>query len=193
MSGEIVELDALLRRAFLRCAEDIRKDQWYGKERDCVQRFAMGYLVDACGTHHFLQHPTQIGIEMPVAKPPDVGKRRSAPKDLVIWHNKWPKVWDAQWNPAMTPIAVIEWKVSRGKKGGKKKDHDEKWLRSFTTSKPSSVGYSVMLRFDDARDLCSLHVSRFFGGKHDQDGLWPSFAGSRSRLATFRIGRRSPA
>ena len=169
MSSEIHELDALLKQAFLQFAEDIRKNRWHGKERDCVQRFAMGYLVDACGTHHFLQHATQIGIEMPVAKPPKVGKRRSAPKDLVIWHENWPKVWDSQWNPSLTPLAVIEWKVSRGKKGGKKKDHDEKWLSSFTSSKRSSIGYSVMLRFDDARDLHTLGVSRFYRGKPDHE------------------------
>ncbi len=169
MPGEIVELDTLLRRAFIGFAEDIRKDRWYGKERDCIQRFAMGYLVDACGTHHFLQHPTQVGIEMPVAKPSEVGKRRSAPKDLVVWHEKWPKVWDSQWNPSLTPLAVIEWKVSRGKKGGENKDHDAKWLGSFTSDKQSSVGYSVMLRFNDARDLCSLDVCRYFLGKPDHE------------------------
>lgn len=171
MPDPISELDRLLRAEFKRFVADIRKTKWHGKERDCVHRFAMGYLVEACGPHHFLKHPTQIGIEMAVAKPPRVGARPTAPKDLVIWQEKWPKIWSQRWEALLTPLAVIEWKVSRGRLGGKGASHDEKWLRNFTKSKPESVGYSVNLRFGIPTRHCGIQVSRFFQGAHDKEWL----------------------
>ena len=84
MPNHVRQFDRLLRQQLDRFIADIRRVEWQGKERDCVNRFAMGYLVLACGRGHFLRHPTQIGIDVAVAKPGDCGKRPTAPKDLVI-------------------------------------------------------------------------------------------------------------
>lgn len=171
MEQHIPHLDRLLRTAFQRFVTGIRRTEWHGKEHDCVQRFAMGYLVNACGEHHFLQHASQIGIEMAIAKPPTVGIKKTVPKDLVIWSEPWPKVWDSNWNACLTPLAVIEWKVSRGKLGGDGVAHDRKWLKDFAKANPESVGYSVTMQFGKARDHCNLQVSRFFRTTRKRDWL----------------------
>lgn len=79
----------------------------------------MGFLVSACGTHHFLQRATYIGIEMAVFPPLRVSVRTMAPKVLVIWRRPWFTCWDDKENASLNPLAVIEWKVSRGQKGGR--------------------------------------------------------------------------
>lgn len=111
MPNHVLQLDRLLRTPLAALVADATDEQWQGKERDCVNRFAMGYLVGACGRHHFLQHPTQIGIEMAVAQPSRVGVRPTAPKDLVIWRWPWSTCWDDEENAAHAPLAVIEWRV----------------------------------------------------------------------------------
>jgi hypothetical protein len=169
MPNHIFQLDRLLSATFPRFVDDIVREEWQGKERDCVNRFAMGYLVDACYTKRvpFLKHPTQISIEMPIGKPDTVGIKKSLSKDLVIWRKPWASCWDKDWSPSLAPLAVIEWKVSRGSKGGKKAEHEKAWLRDFATSNHRSVGYAVSLRFDGLNPGCQITVARFFRSEHE--------------------------
>ncbi len=171
MQNPIFQLDRLLADALARFNSDIRRDQWQGKERDCVNRFAMGYLVEACIKKEcrFLKHPTQISIEMPVGKPRGLGVKKSLSKDLVIWREPWATCWDTDWNPSFPPLAVIEWKVTRGSKGGQKADHEKAWLRAFARSYPESVGYAVRLRFDGVNPGCRITVARFFRSEHEPE------------------------
>lgn len=168
MPNHVLQLDRLLRTSLAAFIADANAEHWQGKERDCVNRFAMGYLVCACGRHHFLQHPTQIGIEMAVAQPSRVGARPTAPKDLVIWRRPWSTCWDDNENAALAPLAVIEWKVSRGRKGGRDTTHDAAWLRAFTRANPKSVGYSVALQFRTGDAHCRIGVTRFFRDVHNE-------------------------
>lgn len=167
MPNHIFQLDRLLTKALHKFVTKIRTDCWQGKERDCVNRFAMGHLVPACGNRHFLKHATQIGIEMPVGKPRSVGVNKSLPKDLVIWREPWATCWDRDWKPSMAPLAVIEWKVSRGTKGGQKAAHDQVWLRAFAGSNRRSVGYAVHVRFPEDGSPCRVAVARYFRTDHD--------------------------
>lgn len=171
MPNHIFQLDRLLKKAFPQFVADIRKDGWQGKERDCVNRFAMGYLVGACGDHHFLKRPTQIGIEMPVGKPRGVGVNKSLPKDLVIWRKPGVTCWDDDWCPKTAPLAVIEWKTSRGTKGGQKASHERAWLRAFARSNEKSVGYAVSVKFLESDRSCRVTVARFFRDDHIPDWL----------------------
>lgn len=59
MPNHVLQLDHLLRTALAAFIADATAEQWQGKERDCVTRFPMGYLVAEFGNHHFRQHPTQ--------------------------------------------------------------------------------------------------------------------------------------
>ncbi len=167
MPNHVLQLDRLLQTSLADFVTDATSEQWQGKERDCVNRFAMGYLVDACGRHHFLKHATQIGIEMSVAQPSRVGVRPTAPKDLVIWRRPWSTCWDNDENAALAPLAVIEWKVSRGRKGGRDTTHDATWLQAFTKANPKSVGYSVAVRFRAGDEHCTIRATRFFRDNHN--------------------------
>lgn len=169
MPNHIFQLDRLLTKALAEFVTKIRNDCWQGKERDCVNRFAMGHLVPACSDRHFLKHATQIGIEMPVGKPHRVGVNKSLPKDLVMWREPWTTCWDKDWKPSMAPLAVIEWKASRGKKGGQKAAHDQAWLRAFARSNSRSVGYAVHVSFPEDGSPCRVAVARFFRSDHDTD------------------------
>jgi hypothetical protein len=75
MPNHVLQLDRLLAESLGQFVKEIKRNNWQGKERDCVNRFAMGYLVPACSDHHFLKHPTQIGIEMAVGKPRRIGTK----------------------------------------------------------------------------------------------------------------------
>ena len=108
MPNHVLQLDRLLRTALTAFVADATTEQWQGKERDCVNCFAMGYLIDACGKRHFLQHATQIGIEMSVAQPSRAGVRPTAPKDLVIWRRPWSTCWDDDENAPLAPLAVLD-------------------------------------------------------------------------------------
>jgi hypothetical protein len=65
LANHVLQLDRLLRASLTAFVADATAAQWQGKERDCVTRFAIGCLFGACGKHHLLEHPTQIGIDLP--------------------------------------------------------------------------------------------------------------------------------
>ena len=50
------DLDAMLERAFAEFYTGLVKScgKWFGKERDCVNRFVMGHLLPACLTGQYL-------------------------------------------------------------------------------------------------------------------------------------------
>jgi hypothetical protein len=169
MPNHVLQLDRLLAESLGQFVREIKRNNWQGKERDCVNRFAMGYLVPACSDQHFLKHPTQIGIEMAVGKPRRIGTNRSLPKDLVIWRKPWTTCWDENWRPSQAPLAVIEWKTSRGSKGGTKAAHDEAWLRAFSRTNEKSVGYSVSVAFPGPGIPCRVVAARFVRGDHDAE------------------------
>jgi hypothetical protein len=171
--NHIFQLDRLLADTLPQFIADIHKVKWRGKERDCVNLFAMGYLIDACikKNYPFLTHPTQIGIEMPVGKPRRLGTRKSLSKDLVIWRDPWTNCWGPGWNPTRSPLAVIEWKVTRGSKGGKNAGHEKTWLSAFARSNPKSVGYAVSLRSDGVNPEYQITVARFFRREYAPEWL----------------------
>lgn len=88
---------------------------WLGKERDCVNIFAMNYLARGISETSAIMDRRQIRVECAVAQPLDkeVYIRASAAKDLVIWKNPLDTAWDGDWKPGNLPRAIIEWKVSR--------------------------------------------------------------------------------
>jgi hypothetical protein len=108
-------------------------------------------------------------MEMAVGKPRRIGTNRSLPKDLVIWRKPWATCWDENWRPSQAPLAVIEWKTSRGSKGGTKAAHDEAWLRAFSRTNEKSVGYSVSVAFPGAGNPCRVVAARFVRGDHDAE------------------------
>jgi hypothetical protein len=169
------DLDEILQGAFTAFHAGFAGESWRGKERDCVNRFVMGYLVAACSPGRLLEHPTQIGIEVAVKQPPGVGEKKTAHKDVVIWPKPFMSCWNqnGDWNAVHTPLAVIEWKIHRlgARRRSPERDlqGDRNWVRAFSRENPESLGYSVFLDFTRAGkssgNPCELAVSRCHAGK----------------------------
>jgi hypothetical protein len=164
-------LDDVLRAAFADFYEALSRPNggWFAKERDCVNRFAMGHLVPACTPGGVLHDPAQIGIESPVKQPEGVGSRLSAPKDVVIWPRPHGNCWSPDMLPVNPPLAVLEWKCDRPGKPKQSPDGDRAWLTAFAEQNPGSLGYAVLAEFVDGGVLRRLSVARCEGGEWDEE------------------------
>lgn len=116
---------------------------WHGKEHDCVNRFAFGFLARSVRRGAAIGELGQIRIECAVPQPTRY-KRASACKDLVIWKDSLATAWSEDWSPVNYPRVVMEWKTVRAARPRENfDDHDTRWLRSFTRENPSTLGYLV--------------------------------------------------
>jgi hypothetical protein len=170
------DLDAMLERAFAEFHTGLVRSSgwWFGKERDCVNRFVMGHLLPACSTGKYIvKDPAQVGIEMGVAQPRRIGTKPAAPKDVVIWREKFSTCWNSHLKPVTTPLAVIEWKV-RHPKAAKQSirratSHDRRWLGAFTAQQNESLGYSVYLEWTPDWAPRTFVVARCTSGEWDEE------------------------
>jgi hypothetical protein len=166
-------LEDVLREAFNDFYESLSHSSasWFAKERDCVNRFVMGHLMQACSPGSPLECPTQIGTEIAVRTPRGLrqGKRtkRSSQKDLVIWDSRFGTCWTPDMKPRHAPLAVIEWK-SRHPKGKKQNTADDcEWLQAFCEENQGSQGYSVLLGWTPSGRLREITVRQCSAG-----GTW---------------------
>jgi hypothetical protein len=144
-------IDRFIEEALLAFTEwYIDADDWYGKERDCVNRFAHGFLGKDVGSNAAIKNVEQIRIECAVPQPRVAGKKRysriAACKDIVIWRDALSTAWSRDWMPVNFPWVVMEWKTFRkGTPRGEYDAHDIEWLELFTAEKPVSYGYLVQV------------------------------------------------
>ena len=91
------------------------ESDWLGKERDCVNLFALQFLTKCVSDNSAIRDLRQIRIECPVPQPLKREKypKPSAAKDLVIWGGPLDTTWNEDWKPVNVPKAVIEWKTRR--------------------------------------------------------------------------------
>jgi hypothetical protein len=162
-------LDETLRTAFADFHARLTSPgtQWFAKERDCVNRFAMAHLVPACSPGSVLHDPAQIGIEMAVKQPSGVGARPTAHKDLVIWDEPCVACWSPEMLPDRSPLAVLEWKAQRPTAATQNTEKDREWLTAFSRDNPGSVDYSVFLEWAEGGLLRRMEVSRCSEGRWD--------------------------
>ena len=134
-----MNLDEIIQNSARQLISDLAGRNWIAREREIVNLFTFGYLLQHCKTGGILSDPTQIGIE--VAVPQHLKSQRSNPdvcKDLVIWPKPKMTCWDANRIPANYPLSVLEWKVMHFKdsKNQKKKlsefHSDIEWLRNHS-------------------------------------------------------------
>lgn len=116
---------------------------WLGKERDCVNLFAMKHLGEQVESGAAVEHLSQIRIECAVPQPTGY-KSKSATKDLVIWRDPEETTWNDAWEPVNVPRVVMEWKTRRAASATLDFDpHDVGWLKGFTEQFPGTFGYLV--------------------------------------------------
>lgn len=108
---------------------DVKKEHWFGKEREMISRFAFTHLIKSK-----LLSPEQIGIEVRV-KQVNTGGKKEVCKDLIIW--KYPN--QTVWSKENTPLCIMEWKH-----GNKKPSiSDINWLRRFSKKHPACFGIAI--------------------------------------------------
>ena len=68
------EIDALIKDCLAALAADPHVRRWRAKEHNWVNYFVFKHLLSRCQTNGVISDPTQIGIEVQVAQPPDYQK-----------------------------------------------------------------------------------------------------------------------
>jgi hypothetical protein len=138
-----IRIDRFIDDALQEFANWYVSSPWLGKERDCVNMYAMKYLTEKVKPGAAINHLSQIRIECAVPQP-DGYTSKSATKDLVVWREIHETTWDDTWQPVNVPRVVMEWKTRRRPRSVLDFDtHDMEWLKAFTKQNPSTFGYLV--------------------------------------------------
>ncbi len=114
---------------------EIQKDEWVGKERELVSRFAFSKLVSNINSIPEFYNPAQIGIEVRVKQTPGLNKKEFVCKDLIIW--KEPN--STAWTTNNIPLVIMEWKHNNGEPY----KNDITWLEEYTDLNKSCFGIAV--------------------------------------------------
>ena len=136
-------IDRFIEDALIDFGDWYISSEWIGKERDCVNIFAHGFLSREVKPGAAIEELTQIRIES-AAPQPKWYTNKTAAKDLVIWKDGLGTVWDREWQVCNSPWVVMEWKTKR--KGGiplQFHQHDVEWLSGFTKEYANTFGYLV--------------------------------------------------
>ena len=133
-------MDQVVRQALTAFVAELDRRAWWGKEREAVSVFVLGFLQ---------QHiePTRIGIEVRVPQLRELHGKAEVCKDVVIWAAPFDYVFIAPSKGHRLPVAVMEWKCHQRECD----KADVEWLRRFTTAHPTCAGYAVSLYQDEGR------------------------------------------
>lgn len=139
---------------------------WRGKEADCVNAYAHGFLLPAAVERVDGFDPMCLGIEVGVPQAPGHGKNKAVRRDLLVWREPGQTTWDASWNAVELPAVIIEWKARR--KGRAKLDsYDLEWLRKVSAEHADFTGWAVTVDFTG--EQAGLLVARVEGGEVEEE------------------------
>ncbi len=145
------ELDHIVRTSLSEFAAWTKAHKWFGREKDAVNLYVLGFLQKQCRPLSILFDPTQTGIE--VAVPQVIGRGKKPKmhvnKDLVIWDRPGKTCWDRvpevgeKLEPRNWPLCILEWKLA---KSYRQAEWDCRWLQTFGECAPAPYccGYSVV-------------------------------------------------
>ncbi|HVU26129.1 MAG TPA: hypothetical protein VHG71_00065 [Verrucomicrobiae bacterium] len=148
MNSRLTNLDCLIGRTLAKFENWLISSDWRGRENECVNLFAHGFLFKEIGIGKFIEDFTQVGIEVSVPQPKGIGTKAAARKDLVIWNEPRETTFNADWSPVRFPISIIEWKARRKPKSSALLDsHDIRWLNQMSLQNQNFLGYAVAVDF----------------------------------------------
>jgi hypothetical protein len=127
----------------------LSKNDWRGKEHDCVNNFAHAFLLNQVKTDSLLHHPAQICLECGIPQPEGYVKI-NARRDLVVWPDPFLNTWSEDLkNRLHDPLALMEWKAKHKNILPKKLffPHDETWISEYTKIHPEVIGYVAAVYF----------------------------------------------
>ena len=157
----VSDLDVVLLQSLTSFTDEVFASGWRGKEREAVSLFAFGHLIKQCRPDSVLFDPAQIGIEVRVLKPADLGVKAEVCKDLVVWNQPGTTCWSK--NP--WPVAVLEWKANQSQVSS----NDVIWLKAFSKGHQDFTGYAICLDLKQ-RDF-RLSCTRVKDGQAQSDWL----------------------
>ncbi|WP_026837068.1 hypothetical protein [Gillisia sp. JM1] len=114
---------------------ELQKENWPGKERELVSRFAFSKLVKNINRCPEFYDPSQIGLEVRVKQNQGDNRKEFVCKDLIIWKKPNSNVWTKQ----NIPILIMEWKHNNFKPS----EYDIKWLQEYTLQNQSCIGIAI--------------------------------------------------
>ena len=154
-------IDDIIRSALEGVFEDLRRFDWYIREREIVNLFAFGHMVPLFSDHRL--DLSMMGVEFPVLQiDASETSRHGAPKDFVIWSEAHTTLWkectlscgmDLKQlrGPGKKPFAIVEWKnvsrISNRESANKtRREHVEniKWLQSNLRGGMLTIDYAVL-------------------------------------------------
>lgn len=137
-------MDDIIRKSLSEFTEYVFRAKWYGRERETVSFYVLGFLQRFCSPNHLLRECTQIGIEAAVPQLKEPGRKPQVCKDLVIWPMPKMTCWNRDKQPVHYPVAIMEWKTDRASIS----KHDVEWLQKYSMISEITKefrGYAVSL------------------------------------------------
>ncbi len=148
MQAPDTDLDRVIAAALAEFERWLLESGWHGKENDCVNLFAHGFLFKRIRPGGAIQDFTQVGIEVFVPQLKTRNSKVAVRKDLVVWDKPSGVTWSDAWQPTRPPCAIIEWKARRkARRAPLLDENDLDWLRRYSLRYPGFVGYAVTVDF----------------------------------------------
>ncbi len=124
-----------LKHMLVELMNKIHAEKWFGKERECVNRFVFSKLVKAVGCCPEFMHTEQIAFEGRMKQVSSSSKKEVC-KDLVIWKYKNQTCFATENLP---PQGIIGWKHRKKQPF----PYDIEWLKHYTQFYPSCFGIAL--------------------------------------------------
>lgn len=163
-----IPIDDVMATCLTQLAADPHVRGWSAKERNWVNYFAHGFLLQQCKPDSVLHHPTQVTIEVGVPQPPGYTKPTTN-RDLVIWSTPGATCWNQEWAPVCHPLAIVEWKEHRPRRPNVEVLKERAWLRAYSAWAPDTVAYAVEMHWSP--ETFTICCSRFQGTSEHPDWL----------------------
>ena len=153
-------LHDFLKAAFVDYEAWLLQTEWRGKEHDCVNLFAHGFIFPRISPDAPISDYTQVCIEVGVPQPRTIGIKQATRKDLVIWDAPFTTTWDSNWTAFRIPKAIIEWKARKTRTGKPVLfSYDVDWLHKYSLLHPDFTGYCATVDFTSAtRRVATAHI-----------------------------------
>jgi hypothetical protein len=164
----LTPIDEVMSTCLTQLAADPHVRGWSAKERNWVNYFAHGFLLQQCRPDGVFRHPTQIAIEVGVPQPPGYTKPTTH-RDLVIWSEPGSTCWSPTWAPVCHPLAIVEWKVHRPGRRNVEVLKERAWLRAYCAWVPATVAYAIEVEWSP--ETFTVTCSRFQGTTEVADWL----------------------
>ena len=140
-------LDNIIRDSLTEFTEYVFQTNWYGRERETISFYTLGFLQKYCEPSTIFRKSTQISIEAAVPQLREPGRKSQVCKDLVIWPEPGMTCWNDKRQPVNYPIVIIEWKTDRASIS----KYDVNWLKKYSCMPEVSdrfIGYAVSFDLD---------------------------------------------